>query len=149
MSFLPDSDSAASFIGTSLKALRVECIQAYQAMCRLMEDRSVLIKISDETMVLVFHDGQIDVIHPTEKSWPILSLGTNEQTLLDLADGKTTLLDALSAGQLELKGDITEIALVYETLIAYLRGAVRCPSFPHLFDHFRDVQNRRHQHLHN
>ena len=70
MSFLPDSDSVASFIETSLKALRVECIQAYLAMCKLMEDQSFLIQISDETMVLVFHDGQIDVIHPTEKSLP-------------------------------------------------------------------------------
>ena len=148
MNFLPDSDSVSSFIETSLDTLRVECIQAYQVMCKQMGDRSVLVNISDETLVLVFHTGQIDVVGPTENP-PTLSLRTNEQTILDLADGKLALLDSILNGELELKGGTTEIALVYETLITYLRGAVRCPSFPLLFDHFRDVHNRRQQSLQN
>jgi hypothetical protein len=100
-------------------------------------------------LVLVFHTSQIDIVSPTEKSLPVLSLSTNEQTILDLADGKLALLDSILNGELELKGSTTEIALVYETLVTYLRGAVRCPSFPLLFDHFRDVHNRHQQGLQN
>jgi len=142
LNFLHDSDSNTSFIETSLTTLRAECYPAYQAMCGLMAGRSVILTIGAETMQLVVGPDEVDITHPNQRNDSHPHLSTSAQTILDLADGKTTILSALLSGSLDLKGSLQEIARIYEALMAYLRGAVRCPSFPQLLDNFREVQSR-------
>jgi hypothetical protein len=143
LNFLPDSDSNISFIQTSLDVLRDECPLAYQTMCRLMTGQSVTLTIGVETMLLVFSQEHVEVTPSDQQDTSHLHLDASEQTILALADGHTNILDALVSGLLELKGPLPDIALVYETLIVYLSGAVRCPSFPSLLDDFRYVQAQR------
>ena len=143
MKFLPDSDSVTSFIEVSLDIMQQECFQAYQVMCRQMEGSAILLIISDESIVLHFHNCHVDMLITTEQNSPAFQVSTGVPTILALVDGRSTLLESVLSVEVTLKGEIAEIAQFYAALRTYLRGAVRCPSFPRLLDHFRDVNDQR------
>jgi hypothetical protein len=135
----PESASAADFIWTSLGALRRECPPAYRLMCEQMAGRDLLVEIDGGAVGLRFHTGQVEPLAWDEQKPPALRLRTSWRTILDLADARQTLVEAAMQGSLDLRGPPAELAVLYEGMLTYLRGAVRCPSFPGLLEAARGL----------
>jgi hypothetical protein len=136
---LPDTPSAGEFVGISLDILQVECPPAYDRLCRQLAGQNVRLQIEDEPIDLVFREDQVSIFSPSDDLAPDTSLKTSWQTVLDLADGKMSLDQAVLSNAVAVKGEVATVAHFYDGLHTYLSGAVRCPSFPLLLEHFRRV----------
>jgi len=101
-----------------------------------MVGQTIRIMLDGEVITIAF-DQRPNLPAPSEPASPCVHLTTNTQTILDLADARLSVLDAILSGRLDLRGEAGELALFYEALLTYLRGAVRCLSFPSLLDQFR------------
>ena len=140
MNFLPETASAESFIRASLDVLQQECPLAYSRLCELLAGRQAELHIGAEQVRLSFLPEQILFISSPESDPAAIRLITDWGTILDMADARLTLTGAALSGRLDLFGQAAELARFYEVLLTYLRGAVRCHSFPHLLDHLRAVK---------
>jgi hypothetical protein len=156
---------AMDFVGTSLELLRREHPPAYAVLCSSMAGRRARLSISGESLALVFSAEHIAVERlvperliperlvperleagpaaadvPHAAGEPELCLTTDWATILDLVDAQLSITDAVVCGQFDLRGEGRELARFYDALLTYLRGAVRCPSFPGLLDRLRAAQ---------
>ncbi len=145
MSSLPDEDSIPALIDASLTTLRRECPHAYHLLCTLLAPREVAVQIEGETAALNFDVGAIRVTRQPRD--PGVWFRTTRQTILDLLDAQLTLVEAVLSGMLVLQGDTDDLALFHEGFLTYLRGGVRCPSFPALLDRFRHPPGQRAAHV--
>jgi len=132
---LPDTASNAQFIAQSLDVLHREHPEAYLDLCQRMAPRQVLIYIDGEAVRLAFtaHDASL----PSFLQYPGVTLRTSRLTLLDVIDGQLSLERAVFEEAIELQGHVTDLSAFYEGLSIYVRGAVRCPSFPFLLERYR------------
>jgi hypothetical protein len=135
LSSSPDEEGIGGLITTSLSTMRDECPEAYGLICRLLASREVLMLIDGETVVLTFHPDEVQVLHQPRS--PHVELRTSRQTLLDLIDARLTLDQAVWTDAMVVRGDVQEVGLFHEAWLNYVRGAVRCPSFPALLERFR------------
>ncbi|MCZ7545140.1 MAG: hypothetical protein M5R40_17160 [Anaerolineae bacterium] len=135
MSSSPDHTGVSALIDESLTILRRECPRAYGLLCDLLAPREVLVQIDDEATAVNFGADAI-TIAPAPRH-PCVRLTASRQTLLDLLDARLSLIDAVLSGDVLLQGDIDDLARFHEGLLTYLRGGVRCPSFPGLLDQLR------------
>jgi hypothetical protein len=151
---------AMDFVGTSLELLRRQHPPAYAVLCSSMAGRRARLSISGESLALVFSAEHIAVERlvlerlvperleagpaaadvPHAAGEPELCLTTDWATILDLVDAQLSITDAVVCGQFDLRGEGRELARFYDALLTYLRGAVRCPSFPGLLDRLRAAQ---------
>jgi hypothetical protein len=142
LSSLPDpisagAPSASEFIGASIELLEKECPQAYTLLCSQMAGRQAWFSIGGDPVRLAFIPDRI-LLQPPEGDGDLsVRLITDWATVLDLADAKLTLVDAVLSSRLDLLAEAKELALFYAATLTYLRGAVRCPSFPALLDRLR------------
>jgi hypothetical protein len=141
LSFLPETDAALDFIGASLETLRVECPAAYESICQQMAGRSLLLIIDQEHLRLDFlaHQVRVQPAREGEDSPPPTRLQTSAQTILDLADARLTLVEAVLYGRLDLYGYVSDLGVLYDSILTYARGVIRCRSAPALLDHYRSV----------
>jgi hypothetical protein len=136
LSFLPEDDSFQKFLETSLHLMQRECAPAYQYLCELLAPRQVAIAVDREEVTLAFTAGQALLLPPGDAQ-PVIRLQMKRETILDLTDGKFTLQEAILDGVVSVHGDLKELVLFHEGWLAYMRGAIRCPSLPDLLDRFR------------
>lgn len=115
--------------------MRDECPQAYGLICRLLASREALVLIDGETVALTFRLDEVHVLHQPHS--PHVEMHTSRQTILDLIDARLTLDQAVLADAIVLRGNVQDLGLFHEAWLNYVRGAVRCPSFPALLDRFR------------
>ena len=141
MNFLPAEASVAAFIETSLEALQREFPSAYYRMCACITGRSVSLTIDQEPVTIVFEGGAVRLVAPLKEV--NVSLSTSRQTILDVIDAKLTLQEAVDREAILLQGTVEDLAAFDDGLQMYVRGAVRCPSFPGLLDRFRRPTSRR------
>ncbi len=74
---------------------------------------------------------------------PAVTLHTTRPPVIALADGDDTLVDAVLAGRVVLRGDVDDLAAFHDALMAFLQGAVRAPDFAATLVDFRAWQRRR------
>jgi hypothetical protein len=139
LSFSLDDSSIARFIGTSLETLRYEFPTAYLLLGTQLASCSLLLVIDGEPVALTFDPGGAH-LRPQLYN-PTIQLHTSRQTILDVIDANLTLHEAVLADAILLQGDIADLAAFHEGLLTYVRGVVRCPSFPALLDRFRYVSS--------
>lgn len=60
-------------------------------------------------------------------------------TILALVDGELPLEQAIREDRLFVRGGIRDVAAAFDALSIYLRGAIRCPSFPALLNAYRSA----------
>jgi hypothetical protein len=145
LNFLPETERVIDFIRTSLVVLEHECPMAYTHLCDVMSGRMVELVIGDEVMALDFHAGQ-PVVYPTEATHHLTTrLLTDPRTILDLADARLTIIAAVLERRIDLFGGVGELSALYEAILTYIRGLIRCPSAPRLLDHFRVVHGTNEQ----
>ena len=136
MSFLPDDDSFQSFLEASLERMQRECTPAYNTICQVMAPRQVAVQVDEEALALAFtHEHAVTL--PLANADPVIRLQLSRSTILDLVDGKFTLQEAILDGLVNVHGDLKDLVLFHEGWLAYMRGAIRCPSFPALLDRYR------------
>lgn len=136
---LPDTPSAGQFVKTSLAILQVECPPAYERLCQQLSGQTARLQIDGEPIDLLFQDNQVKVAVPSDDLAPDTYLETSWQTVLDLVDARLSLDQAVLSNAVAVKGEVATVAQFYEGLHLYPSGAVRCPSFPLLLEHFRHV----------
>jgi len=90
------------------------------------DDRPFAVQFSSTAAWFVEVDGQQHVVTRLEPS-----------TVLALLDGDLRLEDALRNDLLVVRGSVRYAADVFDALMIYLRGAIRCPSSPSLLAQFR------------
>jgi hypothetical protein len=125
----------ARFVEESLATLRHECPTAYVQLCTLLKPREVLMLIDSETITLTFDHMRVHILPQLRR--PTLSLQTTRQTILDVVDDRLRINEAVLVDAILLQGDVDDLALFYEGLLTYVRGAIRCPTFPALLERFR------------
>lgn len=125
----------ADFIAKSLSVLRDECPEAYFLMCALLAPCEVLLRIDGEPVSLAFDAAGVHLLPAPGR--PRVELATTRATILDVLDARQTLHEAVVADAILLKGAPSDLAACHDALLTYVRGAVRCPSFPVLLDEFR------------
>jgi hypothetical protein len=141
---LPENPTAADFFQASLDALGEECLEAYQSICQLLTGRELVIEIEGEEAVgLRFQAQKIILLPAGELSLPTrLRLRTTWGTVLDLVDARLSLLAAVYSGRFDLIGGSSELILLYDAILTYLRGGVRTFSFPLLLDELRKSKEK-------
>ena len=123
------------YIGASLVALRQECPTAYFLMCSQLAPRRVRLMIDGESVTLAFDPSGAHVLPVAQN--PTAELVTSRRTILDVLDARLTLAEAVLSDAIVLKGCVDDLTAFHDGLMTYVRGAVRCPTFPRLLDRFR------------
>jgi len=65
-----------------------------------------------------------------------VEIGFDRAIVLDLAEGRLTLEDALIADRLHAKGEIAAVTRLHEALMIYLEGLLRAPGASALYEEY-------------
>ena len=123
------------FVEQSLRALAREAPAFYVRLCATLAGRRLLVGGDGEPFALCFR-SEIVMTVPPDGSEDVY-LAVSRRTMLALVDGEVTLEDALRQDCLAVRGRLTHVADLFDGLLIYLRGGIRCPSFPPLLSEFR------------
>jgi hypothetical protein len=123
-----------AFIARSLDLLEAETPHAYAELARALDGLPLALEVDAEAMLLAFERGR----HALRDAAPApVLLRTTHAAILDLVDGRTSLLAALREERLWLQGAPASLVRFDAALRAYLAGAVRSPSFLPLLADYR------------
>jgi hypothetical protein len=125
----------ADFLEASLDALAEEKPRSRRRLDAAMTSRPVRFDVEGDSFVLHFEASGFRMLEPGRPA--ALDLGLSKQTVLDLVEGRISIDEAIWTDALALRGSVDELASFFDALLVYLRAAVRCPSFPDLFDRYR------------
>jgi hypothetical protein len=131
------------FIEMSLSALKQEAPAFYVRLCDGLDGRTVDIRGDGEPFALSFCQS-------AARSGPAhgaadVRLAVDRSTILALVDGEVSLEDALEQDRLYVRGNLQHVLQVFEGLVTFVRGAIRCPSSPQLLADFRSSDPGRFQ----
>jgi hypothetical protein len=131
--------SLTAFLRTSFQILRREHAGAFGAMTDALGYGRLYLQVDEEAVVLRFGRGtpQVWSAQPRDRRPP--AVVTSRRAILRLADGELTILDAVRGGDPVIVASPDDLMRLERGLGFYLRGAVRCPSFPALLEQFRDT----------
>jgi hypothetical protein len=121
----------------SFRALARERPHALAAMCARLSGRALDIVVDGEPIAVRFEPARVRLAPSDERADVRIEL--RRQLIADIIRAEVTLGDALVAGRLEARGSTRDLALVHESLMDYVHGAIRAPSFPALWDRFRSL----------
>lgn len=140
-------DTAASFgywVRRGVLSLARELPWASARMGAALGGRVVHITVDGELAAVRWHEGAARVSERADpEAAPSVTLRTTRRTVMALADGDDTLLDAVLAGRVVLRGATADLAAFHGALMAFLQGAVRAPGFAHTLEEFRRWQRVR------
>ncbi len=98
----------------------------------------MLLTVEGEQVMIAFSPAGARVLGPGHTQVPTVELTTTRRAILQVIDAQMTLTQAVLSDAILLKGQADDLAVFHDGLMTYVRGAVRCPSFPPLLDTFRD-----------
>lgn len=127
--------SVTAFVERSLQVLQQEMPDAYYLLCGMLAPRELLLVVDGEQTPLAFTPSAARLLPAPQQ--PLVTLRTGRRVILDVIDARLTLQEAVAANAIVLQGAVDELALFHDALLTYVRGGVRCPSFPHLLARFR------------
>ena len=127
-------------VAGALATLRDEYPPLYQRMAERIGERAVQVEVDGEPVTICFDGrdpfGAVDVE-------PAVYCATDSQTIVDLADAKRSVEEAIWDRAIILRGGVEDLLAFHEALQAFLHGAVRSPSFPVHLARFRQEAARR------
>jgi hypothetical protein len=118
-----------------LEIVREDVPEAYQRLQRSAPP-AIAITLDQEELCLVSGTAGLEV---TAAGSAELRVRTTRRTLLDLIEGRCSLLDALYDETFFVVGDRDLLLAAHEALVAFLQGAVRSPRMPALLHELRAV----------
>jgi hypothetical protein len=125
----------SAFLSRSLTLLSNELPWVDRALCRALGSRVTALTVDGEK-VTVRSDGSV-VRVTAAIAEPDVECVTSRTTILALIDARLTILEAIDADQLWLRGGVGDLIAFHEGLSIYVSGAVRSPSFPRLLQEYR------------
>lgn len=122
------------FLRRSLEVLEAEAPRAYVLVSERLGARVVSIQVGAECVGIAVSSGGRLVVSRS------LPSGTHARASLEalraLLEGDRGLTEAILAEEIVLIGALEDLVQLYEALLTYFRGAVRCPSFAPLLARF-------------
>ncbi|HVU05077.1 MAG TPA: hypothetical protein VHE30_25180 [Polyangiaceae bacterium] len=128
--------SFTAFLARSLVLFEDELPVVYREIARRVGDREVSCAV-DAERITIRSDG-LRLRLTRDVAAPVVFLRTSRDVIADLLHARTTLAEAVWADRILLRGDLSDLIHFHDGLMAYLAGAVRCPSFPELLDEYLD-----------
>jgi hypothetical protein len=135
MNSSPESRRFTACVTRSLDTLRLECPEAYLRACGSLAGLRVALEVNGERIVLGISHERIALLPAGTPA--DISASTMRTTIDDLYQGRSTTEQAILSDAVLLKGSIDNLASFHDALLDYVRGAVRCPSFPALMAAYR------------
>ena len=129
---LPD---LRQFVERSLAALDREAPAFHEQLCSML--RGVRLRITGDGDPFALRFDAATVVSAQPDGAEPVHLRVGHRALLDIVDGRLSIEEALRQDRLEMRGDLRVVSDVFEALVIYVRGAIRCPSSPHLLSEFR------------
>jgi hypothetical protein len=122
------------FLARSLTLFEDEQPRIYAEIAARVGIREVRCDV-DGDLITIRGDGSR--LHLTRAvDAPAVRIRTSREVILALIDAETTLQDALWDDRILLKGLLPDLLAFHDGLMAFLHGAVRCPSFPDLLQEY-------------
>lgn len=128
-------DRFEGWVAAALDALRVELPWGYAAMCEALGAREVLITVSGQPAAVRCDGARATV---SADAWrPAVALRATAAEVVALADGERTVAEAVIEGRVVMRGEVDDLLAAHDALVAFVRGAVRAPSFAWRLGAFR------------
>lgn len=121
----------------SLGALRDEAPASFAHLEAALRDRPVFFDVDDAPFRLIFETGEFRLAEASRREHGEVEVALSKPTVLALLEGRLSLEDAVRTDRLRLYGEPARLVVFFDALLVYLRGAVRCPSFPDLLADYR------------
>lgn len=119
----------------ALDAVRAEVPDLYKASAAAFGGHVVAAEVDDEQLALVRAGETLRVV--AEADAPTVSARTSNAALCEILAGRRTILEALWADELELRGGLTDLLALERALHLFVQGAVRAPSLPKILASYR------------
>ena len=126
------------FVEDSLAVLSREAPVSYSTLCATLAGRRVCISCDGDVFALCFGSAAVSTVAARPSDG--VHLTVDRPTIFALVDGEFTFEEALREDRLDVRGEVTAVADLFDGLLVYLRGAVRCPSLPPLLADFRGAR---------
>ncbi|WP_437335482.1 hypothetical protein WME98_25045 [Sorangium sp. So ce296] len=128
----------ARLLAESFAALAAELPEAHARVSARLAGRAVAIRVDGERFVVEADGGapQVRAAGADEEAAAV-RVATSRRAILDVLDARRSLAEAVLADEVEVVGALERLVEAREALLAYVHGAVRCPSFPALLERFR------------
>lgn len=139
---MPSSTSQApdffAYLMRSLQVLAADRPDAYGAVCAAAGGLRARLVAAGDARVLSFPEG-VPVIEGDSPA--AVEVVFDDQVILDLIDGRTSLEAALFAERLQIQGAPDAVERFHGALMIYLDGALRVSACLHLLESFRAAQS--------
>ena len=134
-----EPSSFKHFLLRSLGVLEAEKPRVHAALCALLMGKELDFAIDGAHVILRFTPAiEVD---DTGRA-PHIFVTSGRAAIVDVLGG-LSLEEAVATERVALRGALDDLVLFHDALLVYLHGAVRCPSFPRLFDEYRRVDSPR------
>jgi hypothetical protein len=120
------TDGPIDLLLASLDVLAAEHPDAHAAMTARLAGLTIAITIDDRSTTLTY----------PPLGGHRVELATTSRAIAALLGGTESILDAVLADRVFVRAAPEHLERVHDAMSLYLRGAVRCPSFPELLDRF-------------
>jgi len=110
-------------------------------MCRRLDTRRVDLRVDDEHVPVLFARDEARIV--ADASPGTVEVRTTRTAVLRVIDARDTLVSAVLADRLVLRGAPRDVLAFHDGLMAYVQGAVRARSFPELLRQFRRGRRRK------
>jgi hypothetical protein len=109
-------------------------------MCRRLDARRVDLRVDEERVAVVFARDEARIVGDAGPC--TVEVRTSRTAVLRVIDARDTLMSAVLADRLVLRGAPGDVLAFHDGLMAYVHGAVRARSFPELLRQFRQRRRR-------
>src|SRR5690348_10473451 len=106
----------------------------YGRMERELRGRSLLLCVDGASRIL--KAGESGLVLGRAPSDAAVVLRTTRDVLVDLLEGRRTLVDSAMDEAFEVRGAPDDVLASFDALAAFLHGAVRSPSMPRLLESY-------------
>jgi hypothetical protein len=110
-------------------------------MCVSLAPRTLRLHVEHERVAVRFAPEEARVVDDDGEC--ALELQTTRRTILDVIDARRTLMGAVLADRLMVRGTPRDVLAFHDGLMAYVQGAVRARSFPELLKRYRHQRRRK------
>lgn len=132
----------AAFLGASLGLVERQQPGFYAGLCRALEGLRLGVEVDGERSWVGLVGGRVGVL-PRGEGAVDVEVRATRGAVLELLDGRHTLLSAVLAERLWLRGRPDALLGFDDALGAYLHGAVRAPGMPALLRAYREGPRAR------
>jgi hypothetical protein len=133
--------TVAGLLRESFAVLASELPPAWDRFCSYLDGCAVEIDVDGEVFT-VYVASRVAAVADAPNASPHARIGTSRRTLGDVLDARLSVRDAVMRDELQVVAPLAMITRLYEGLLAYVHGGVRCPSFPTLLKRFRAMPAR-------